>query len=152
TDLDSLAQRGVRAFGTATTPREASILAKAGVDAIVAQGEEAGGHRASFAGAFEQSMVPTLELISAIRRTTEVPLIAAGGLMDGREVAQALARGASAAMLGTAFLVCPESGAAEAHKKAVLTSKSDDTVVSTAYSGRAARVVRNEFVRKSDAL
>jgi nitronate monooxygenase len=147
-DIARLKELGVSAIGTATTVREAKILATSGVDAVIAQGEEAGAHRGTFAGTFEQSMVPTLDLVRAITRETDLPVLAAGGLMDGFDVAAALEAGASAALLGTAFLACPESGASAAYKEALLNAREDDTVVTRAFSGRPARGLRNRFVRE----
>jgi nitronate monooxygenase len=145
-DLSRLHDRGIFLIGTATTVEEARILAAAGIDAIVAQGSEAGAHRGTFAGDFEASMVPTLVLVDQIVASVKIPVIASGGLMDGRDVARALDRGAMAVQLGTAFLACPESGAADAYKKAVLAAKNDTTVITRAYSGRHSRGLRNEFI------
>jgi nitronate monooxygenase len=135
-------------MGTATTLEEARLLAEAGVDAIVAQGSEAGAHRGTFAGPFETSMVPILDLVDGIAAAVRLPLIASGGLMDGRDIAQALERGASAAQLGTAFLACPESGAAAAYKRAILNAREDTTVITRAFSGRPARGLANEFIAR----
>lgn len=90
--------------------------------------------------------MPTLELVAGIAREVRIPIIAAGGIMDGRDVAAALVAGASAAALGTAFLVSPESGAAEAHKRAILAARSDTTLITRAFSGRPARGLRNEWI------
>lgn len=138
--------RGIPAVGTATTVEEARMLERSGVAAIVAQGAEAGAHRGTFLGAFESSMVPTLVLVQAIRSAVSVPVIASGGFMDGRDIAQAFASGASAAQLGTAFLTCPESGTPEAHRRAILSARSDTTVITRAFSGRPARGLRNAFI------
>jgi nitronate monooxygenase len=143
-----LKQRGIVILGTATTVQEASLLAEAGVDSIVAQGAESGAHRGTFAGPFERSMVPTLELVRAIAAVVGLPVIATGGLMDGRDIAASLAAGACAAALGTAFLVCPESGAPEPHKQAILTVTKDNTVVTRAFSGRPARGLPNAFIQR----
>jgi nitronate monooxygenase len=150
-DIAMLKEAGVLVAGTATTLREANILAQSGVDAIIAQGEEAGAHRGTFAGTFEQSMVPTIDLVRAIHTDIRLPILAAGGLMDGHDVAAAIATGASATLHGTAFLACPESGASEAYKQAVLHIGFDDTVVTRAFSGRPARGLRNNFVRAVEA-
>ena len=131
--------------GTATTANEARLLADAGVDAIALQGAEAGAHRGTFAGPFESSMVPIHELIDASKRVTSLPLIAAGGLMDGRDIAEVLRRGAAAASLGTAFLATPESGASAAYKSALLHASNAQSVITRAFSGRPARGLANEF-------
>jgi nitronate monooxygenase len=139
---------GAAIFGTATTVREGRMLAGAGVDAVVAQGAEAGAHRGTFAAPFDAAMVPTLDLVAGIAKAVRVPVIATGGIMDGRAIVAALARGAAAAQLGTAFLTCPESGAPAAHKQAILTAREDRTVVTRAFSGRPARGIPNAFMAK----
>ena len=143
-----LRARGVAILGTATTVEEGRILTDAGVDVIVAQGAQAGAHRGTFAGSFEASMVPTLDLVRGICGVSALPVVAAGGIMDGRDVAAALQAGASAAVLGTAFLTCPECGAPEAHKRAVLEARHDTTVITRAFSGRPARGLANAFIGK----
>ena len=146
---DQDAMRRLRAasiltMGTATTRREALLLSEAGVDAIVAQGEEAGAHRGTFTGDFAEAMVPALELV---RQTAGLmPVIASGAIMDGRDIAAALAAGALAVQMGTAFLACPESGASAAYKQALLAATQDRTLITRAFSGRPARGLRNEFV------
>lgn len=133
-------------IGTATTPKEALLLENAGIDAVVLQGEEAGAHRGTFADSFENSMLPTFDLLRETLKVVSIPLIASGGLMDGRDIAKALKCGAAAAQLGTAFLPCPETGAPEAHKQSILSAKHDTTVVTRAFSGRPARGIRNVFI------
>ena len=93
-------------------------------------------------------MVPTLELARGIGAAVALPVIASGGLMDGRDIAQAIQAGASAAQLGTAFLGCPESGASEAYKRAILDTREDTTVITRAYSGRPARGLANDFIHR----
>ncbi len=141
-------RRGLAIIGTATTVDEARALADTGVDAIAAQGAEAGGHRGTFAGAFEASMIPTFDLVRGIRGAVATPVIACGGIMDGRDLATALRLGASAAALGTAFLASPESGAPQAHKQSILAARQDTTVITRAFSGRPARGLANTFVNK----
>jgi nitronate monooxygenase len=133
-------------FGTATTVQEGKMLEASGVTAIVAQGAEAGSHRGTFAGPFESAMVPTLELVQTLRAAVSTPIIASGGLMDGRDIVQALARGASAAQLGTAFLTCPEADTPEAYRRAILATRTDTTVITRAFSGRPARALLNTFI------
>ena len=150
-DRDSMTRlksRGILILGAATTVDEARALEAAGVDAIVAQGAEAGAHRGTFLDSFESSMVPTLDLVRASAAAVKLPVIATGGLMDGRDIVAALRAGASAAQLGTAFLAGPESGAAQVHKRAILAAKEDTTVVTRAFSGRPARGLRNAFIAK----
>ncbi len=148
--MSRLKSLGIVILGTATTVEEARYLEQAGVDAIVAQGAEAGAHRGTFLGSFESSMVPTVDLVRATVSTVSVPVIATGGIMDGRDIVAALNAGASAAQLGTAFLTCPESGASEVHKRAILAATEDTTVVTRAFSGRAARGLRNAFTANVD--
>jgi nitronate monooxygenase len=141
---------GIAIFGTATTVEEGKMLEASGVTAIVAQGAEAGSHRGTFAGPFESAMIPTRELVQSLRAAVATPIIASGGLMDGRDIAQAFTRGASAAQLGTAFLTCPEAGTPEAYKRAILAARTDTTVITRAFSGRPARGLLNTFISKLD--
>lgn len=147
TDMHRLKDKHIYAMGTATTVDEARALAAAGVDAIVAQGAEAGAHRGTFMGAFETAMVPIRELTPEIRNAVSLPVIASGGLMDGGDIARMFALGASAAQLGTAFLTCPESGTPNAYREAILSSRFDTTVITRAFSGRPARGIRNSFIK-----
>lgn len=144
--LARLRRAGIRTCGTATTVDEGKKLAAAGIDSIVAQGEEAGAHRGSFLAPFEQSMVPTRELTRDLVAQAAIPVIASGGIMDGGAIAQALAAGAAAAQLGTAFLLCPECGAPEPYKQALMEARGDPTVITRAFSGRPARGLRNAFI------
>jgi nitronate monooxygenase len=146
--ITRLKAAGIAFFGTATTVEEGKMLQASGVTAIVAQGAEAGSHRGTFAGPFESAMVPTLELVQSLRAAVSRPVIASGGMMDGRDIAQAIARGATAAQLGTAFLTCPEAGTPEAYKRAILTARTDSTVITRAFSGRPARGLMNTFITK----
>ena len=146
--LARLKARGIFVIGTATTVSEARLLREARVDAVIAQGAEAGAHRGTFADTFENSMVPTLDLVRGIAAAVPLPVIASGGLMDGHDIARALEAGAAAAQLGTAFLACPESGASEVYKRAILNAREDTTVVTRAYSGRPARGLKNEFIKR----
>jgi nitronate monooxygenase len=143
-----LKAEGISIFGTATTVQEGKLLEASGVTAIVAQGAEAGSHRGTFAGPFESAMIPTLELVRSLRAVVSTPIIASGGLMDGRDIAEAIAHGASAAQLGTAFLTCPEAGTPEAYRRAILAARADTTVITRAFSGRPARGLLNTFIAK----
>ncbi|HEX3291633.1 MAG TPA: nitronate monooxygenase family protein [Gaiella sp.] len=131
--------------GTATTVAEAVELERLGVDAVVAQSGEAGGHRGTFLGPFEDAVVGGVSLVPRIVDRVTVPVLLAGGIMDGRGIAAALVLGAEGVQLGTAFLGCPESGASEPLRRA-LAGSGDATVVSRAYSGRQARLVRTRLV------
>jgi nitronate monooxygenase len=146
--MHALKQRGIVVIGTATTVAEARAWANAGADAIAAQGSEAGAHRGTFIGSFEAGMVGTMALVPQIVDAVNVPVIAAGGIMDGRGVAAALALGASGVQLGTAFLTCPESGISAAWKQALRDARDDQTLVTRVYSGRHARGLVNEFMQR----
>jgi nitronate monooxygenase len=152
--MSHLKSRGIYVMGTATTVEEGRLLKEAGVDAVIAQGSEAGAHRGTFAGPFEASMVPTLDLVRGM--TGFAPVIASGGIMDGRDIATMMAAGAAAVQLGTAFLVCPECGAPDAYKQAILSARDDTTVITRAFSGRPARGLTNAFIQalkgKEDAI
>lgn len=141
--------RGILVVSTATTPDEARALEVAGVDAVVAQGAEAGGHRGTFLRPVEESLFGTMALVPAVVDAVRIPVIAAGGIMDGRGVAAALALGASAAQLGTAFLACPEAGTHPLHKAAL--ARADGTVLTRGVTGRHARGLRNRLMVELDA-
>jgi nitronate monooxygenase len=145
--LAALKARGIKVVGTATTVAEARHLEAAGVDMVVAQGAEAGGHRGTFAGPCERSLVGTLALVPQVVDAVAVPVIAAGGIMDGRGLVAARALGAAGVQMGTAFLTCRESGAPAAYKAAVRAAHDDQTEVTRAFSGRPARGVVNEWMR-----
>ncbi len=141
---------GTALAGTATTVREAELLAAAGVDAVIVQGAEAGAHRGTFDRPFEESMVPMLALTREAARAISLPVVAAGGIMDGAGIRAALAAGAAAVQMGTAFIPCPESAASAAYKRAVLAASADTTAVTRAFSGRPARGLRNRFMEEID--
>jgi nitronate monooxygenase len=148
--IEAVKRRGLFLAGTATTVEEAVALEKAGVDAVVAQGSEAGGHRGSFAGDFETSMVGTIALVPQIADAVRVPVIASGGIMDGRGIAAALALGASAVQMGTAFLTTEEAGVPDCYKEAILGAGEHQTRVTRAFSGRPARGIVNRFMEQVD--
>lgn len=155
-DLALLADTGCVIVGTATTVAEARALEDAGVDAVVAQGSEAGGHRGTFLGAFEHALVGTVALVPQVVDAVSVPVLAAGGIMDGRGIAASLMLGADGAQLGTAFVGCDESGVAAAHKEAIAEISDDGTIVTDRYSGRPARAARTDLIdaleRDSDSV
>jgi nitronate monooxygenase len=132
-------------IGTATTVDEAVELERAGVDAVVAQGFEAGGHRGTFLAPVDRSLIGTLALVPQVVDAVSVPVIASGGIMDGRGVAAALALGAQAVQLGTAFLRTDEAGTTDTHRRALAYA----TTVTRVLTGRYARAVRTDWV---DAL
>jgi nitronate monooxygenase len=146
--LERLRRAGVFLLGTATTPAEAAAVEAAGCDAVVAQGAEAGGHRGGFPVAGDPpALIGTLALVPRVVDRVRIPVVAAGGITDGRGVAAALALGASAVQCGSAFLACAESGAPPAYRETVAAvDDGDRTTLTDAFSGRAARGVRNRFV------
>ena len=146
--LASIKSRGVLLVGTATTVAEALALRDAGFDAIVAQGSEAGGHRGTFLGAFDDAMIGTMALVPQIVDAARLPVIASGGIMDGRGIAAALALGAGAVQLGTAFLTCDEAGIVEEYKNLILHTAEDGTRITRVFSGRPARGIANRFMRE----
>lgn len=148
--VDRIHASGAIVGGTATTPAEGRALADAGVDFVVAQGSEAGGHRGSFLPVEGDDLIGTMALVPQVRDTTGLPVIAAGGIGDGRGIAAALLLGACAAQLGTAFLLSPEAGTSAPYRAALRRAASEDTVVTAAFSGRRARGLRNRFTADLD--
>ncbi|HEY4217148.1 MAG TPA: nitronate monooxygenase [Gemmatimonadaceae bacterium] len=146
-----LKARSIFVIGTATTVAEAVELERTGVDAIVAQGNEAGGHRGTFAAPFEESMIGGLALVPQIVDAVRVPVLASGGIMDGRGIVASLALGAAAVQMGTAFLACDECGVLPAYKDAIIDADAGQTRVTYAFSGRAARGIVNRFMRETEA-
>ena len=134
---------GVVLIGTATNREEAVALERAGAHVIVAQGAEAGGHRGTFIGSFEDGLVGLTALVPATADAVSLPVVAAGGIVDGRGVAAALALGAEGVQLGTAFLFCAESGAGAAWRRAL---REQPTFVTDVYTGRPARGARTPFL------
>ncbi|WP_082487922.1 NAD(P)H-dependent flavin oxidoreductase [Leifsonia sp. Root112D2] len=146
--LERCRRAGIVTIGTATTPDEARALAAGGVDAIVATGMEAAGHRVSFLRPPEESLIGTMALVPRVVDAVDVPVIAAGGIADGRGAAAALVLGAQAALMGTAFLACDESAANSAHRAKLWSADAETTVVTRAFSGRAARGIPNRMSRE----
>jgi nitronate monooxygenase len=144
--LDECRAKGIVTIGTATTPDEAVALQEARVDAIVASGFEAGGHRGSFLRAAEDSVTGTFSLVPRIADVVDVPVIAAGGIADARGVIAALALGAEAVQMGTAFLTCEESGASTIHREALMQRKAEFTGLTNAFTGRLARGIQNRLM------
>jgi nitronate monooxygenase len=142
---------GIPIGGTATTLEEAERINALGADFIIAQGAEAGGHRATFADMREPGLVGTLALTRLIVKRCKAPVVAAGGIMDGAGIAAVLALGAQAAQMGTAFLATPESGAPAQHKRALKTLTPNGTTVTRAFSSRWARGIRNRFIEEMEA-
>lgn len=143
--LTECKRRGIVTLGTATSIAEARMLDAAGVDLIVATGSEAGGHRPSFLAPAENSLMGTFALTQLVADRVRAPVISAGGIVDGRGIRAALALGAQAVQIGTAFLACEESGATDEHRAALFSDQSQHTMLTRAFSGRLARGVRNRW-------
>lgn len=143
-DILRLQQNGTVVVGTATSVAEAELLESDGVDAIIAQGAEAGGHRASFLP--DSSLVGTLSLVPQIVDRVKIPVLAAGGIADARGVAAAQCLGAEAGCIGTAFLTSSDSEADKVHKECIMSSAETETVCTDIFSGRSARGLINEYV------
>lgn len=141
--LDECRRRSIVTIGTATTVDEAVALERAGVDIVVASGFEAGGHRPSFLRSPETSLMGTLALVPQVADAVDAPVIAAGGIADGRGVAAALALGADGVQIGTAFLACDESNAPAAHRDALRSPRAAHTVLTRVFSGRLGRGLGN---------
>ena len=145
--LSECKHQDILTLGAATTIEEASTLEEAGVDLILATGFEAGGHRPSFLKTAENSLIGNFALIPAIRDAVKVPVIAGGGIADRRGVRAALALGADAVQVGSAFLASNESGASKIHKTQLLNNTEGNTILSRAYSGRLARFIPNKITQ-----
>ncbi|MDX1512234.1 MAG: DUF561 domain-containing protein [Gammaproteobacteria bacterium] len=139
---------GSAVMASATNLAEALELEAAGVDIIIAQGSEAGGHRGTYAMPLEQSLIGTTALVPLIADAVEVPVIAAGGVMDGRGIRAVMALGASGVQMGTAFLGCPENEIPDAYRRAVLSARGDMTAITRVFSGRPARAIQNRFMEE----
>ncbi|WP_435612670.1 nitronate monooxygenase [Streptomyces sp. bgisy159] len=148
--LAALRRAGTVTLVSATTAEEALAVERAGADAVIVQGVEAGGHQGTHRDLPENdgAGIGLLALLAQVRETVRLPLVAAGGIMRGSQIAAVLAAGASAAQLGTAFLATPESGAAPAHKQALTNPLFTRTELTRAFSGRLARSLVNRFVRE----
>jgi nitronate monooxygenase len=144
--IEECQAKGISTIGTATTPDEAAALEQAGVDAIVASGFEAGGHRGSFLRPAEDSLTGTMSLVPQVVDAVEVPVIAAGGIADARGVIAAMALGAEAVQMGTAFLVCEESGASRLHRDALMGTEAGHTGLTKGFTGRLARGIHNQLL------
>ena len=157
--LNDLDQKRIKAFqtlnilvgGSATCVAEAQRLESLGFDFVIAQGGEAGGHRGSYLRDPYQSLTGTLALVRLVANAVKLPVVAAGGIMDGAGIAAVLALGAQLAQLGTAFVACPESGAPQVHKDLLLKSKEDNTQLTEKFSGKPARGLTNRFMAEMAA-
>lgn len=146
--VEQFKRHGSQLIGTATSVREARFLSDTGVDAIVAQGFEAGGHRGSFLIEEGLPQVGLLSLLPQVVDAVAIPVIAAGGLFDERTVKAAFVLGASGVQLGSLFIATDESAVSEAYKRAILRASDTSTALTRAFSGRWARGIRNEFMNR----
>lgn len=142
----ALKANGTRVISTATTVAEALELVAGGADAVIAQGMEAGGHRGTFSSEFKKGEIGTLALVPQIADAVSVPVIAAGGIMDGRGIAASILLGASGVQMGTAFVPCPETDANPAYVRRLLEAEAGDAILTDTFSGRPMRVLRNRLV------
>ncbi len=149
--IELFKKNGIILIGTATTLEEAELLEKYNIDLIVAQGSEAGGHRGTFIGKAEDALISTASLVSKLVERIKIPIIASGGIMDGKKIAASLTLGASAVQMGTAFLCCNESGIHPLYKNALLNNPGDNTTLTRAFSGKLARGVTNTFITRMKA-
>jgi len=145
--LEKLKANGTVIIGTATNVQEGLALERAGVNAIVAQGSEAGGHRGTFFKNAENEGIGTMALIPQMVDRVKLPVIASGGIMDGRGVVASLALGAAGVQMGTAFLTSEESGIHPVYKEAIRQARDDQTVMTKAFSGKKARGIENQYIR-----
>lgn len=143
--IEAIKGAGIYTISSATTVAEARILEERGVDAIIAQGTEAGGHRGTFTGAGMGVQAGLFALLPQVVDAVKVPVIAAGGIADERQVAAAFMLGASGVQLGTAFLRCEEANVLDAHREALRGAEDSSTVVTDMITGRPARYIRNKL-------
>ena len=146
--LQRVKAAGAKVIASATTVREAEWLQQHGCDAIIAQGWEAGGHRGMFLTDNPAAQAGTLALVPQVVDSVAVPVIAAGGIADGRGIAAAFALGASAVQIGTAYLFCPEANVPPLNRQALASARDDDTALTNLFTGRPARSVINRLMRE----
>lgn len=150
--LERVRSTGAAILSSATTVVEARWLAEGGVDAIIAMGAEAGGHRGSFLTNDMSTQVGLMALLPQVADAVEVPVIAAGGIADARGVAAAFALGAAAAQLGTAYLFTPEARISEVHRRALAGEEAGETAITNLFTGRPARGIVNRLMREIGPL
>jgi nitronate monooxygenase len=144
----ALRSAGIFILSTATTAAEARLLEAGGVSAVIAQGIEAGGHRGTFASRFDEGEMGTMALVPSVVDAVRVPVIAAGGIADGRGIAAALMLGAAGVQMGTAFLGCPETVIDPIYRRTLLEPRATRTRVTTVLSGRPARAIVTRFIEE----
>jgi nitronate monooxygenase len=150
--IEALRAAGIVLLATATNLEEGKAIAAAGIDAVVAQGYEAGGHRGVFDPNATDKQLGTVALTRLLARKLDIPVIATGGIMDGAGIVAVLTLGAVAAQLGTAFVGCPESSADEGFRAALLGPPTEHTVMTAAISGRPARCLANRFTALAEGV
>ncbi|MDR7270311.1 nitronate monooxygenase [Pelomonas saccharophila] len=148
----ALKAQGFKVIGTATQVGEGRVLQASGVDAVVAQGYEAGGHRGGFLGRAEGALIGTMALVPQLVDALDIPVLAAGGIADARGVAAAQALGASGVTVGTAFLLVDECPLSPAYRAALLAATDADSTLTQAFSGRFARGVANRVTRELEGV
>jgi nitronate monooxygenase len=147
-----LRESGTKVFSSATTVAEARWLEDHGADAVIAQGAEAGGHRGMFLANETATQAGTLALLPQVVDAVKVPVIAAGGVADGRGIAAAMGLGASAVQLGTAYLLCPEARISAQYRAALKAARDDSTAITNVLTGRPARVITNRLVQQTGPI
>jgi nitronate monooxygenase len=150
--IDALKNAGICLFATATNLEEGTAIQAAGIDAIVAQGYEAGGHRGQFDPSLPDSCLTTADLTRLLLRSLTIPVIAAGGIMDGAALAAWIREGVSAGQLGTAFLLCPESATDSGHRAHLKSAAATQTLMTAAISGRPARALPNALTAELEGM
>ena len=147
--IEALHDAGSEVWVTVTAPGEARQAEQAGADVLVVQGAEAGGHRASFVDRTDLPLYGLLPLLTLVEKASSLPLVASGGVATGKALAAVLCAGAAAAQIGTAFMLCPEAGTSEVHRRALGTER--ETAMTRAFTGRLARGIRNRFMDEHGA-
>lgn len=150
--IKQLKALGIVTLASATNLNEVAEIEACGIDFIIAQGMEAGGHRGIFYPDREDSMMSTFTLVQAIKQASQLPVIAAGGIMNGSGIAAMQRIGAAGSQLGTAFILCPESAASPAYRAALKSKQVQDTVFTSAISGRPARCLNNAFCKMTQDI
>lgn len=150
--VERLHSAGIAVIGTVTTVEEAEAWETVGADAVVASGVEAGGHRGTFLGPQEEATLPARSLWPLVAAAVDIPVIAAGGIMTGVDIREALSLGAKAVQMGTAFLVADESGIHPAYRQKLLTGSHLKTRLTRSFSGRYARAIENRFMKQMEGV
>lgn len=148
--LERCRRNGILTIGAATTLDEAIAIENAGVDCVVISGFEAGGHRPSFLKPAEKSLMGLNTVLPIVREKIKIPIIAAGGISNGKGILAAKTLGADGFQLGTAFLACKESGASTFHKKIIFSERAKYSILSKNYTGRLARFIENAFTEMTE--